>query len=283
MKNLSIDGINLNFLDINPDKEKTLLFLHGNSHSLKTFSKQIGCENLNQYRLILWDIPGHGESSRDGNYSLKHFADILSKFIQELNLEKVIVVGHSLGGHLAINLLKYTRPLGLVLFGTPPLNNPFDPAAFLPNTNAPVLQQAQSSGQEIENLMKEMGYTGDDLIQATQDYLRTDPRFRSEILAEVISGTNENELALVKSFANDLLILLATNDTLINNNYILNELKGMKNLEVVSIAAGHSPHIEVPKIFNQILAGFSEKVFDKDLSAKILLNNRLEQESINYE
>lgn len=283
MKNLSIDGINLSFLDINQTNEKTLLFLHGNSHSLKTFTKQIDSGVFDQYRLILLDLPGHGESSQNGNYSLRHLAEILNKFIQELNLKKIIVIGHSLGGHLAINLLKHVSPLGLILFGTPPLNNPFDPGAFLPNANAIAIQQAQSTSLEIENLMKDMGYTGSDLILATQDYLKTDPRFRSEILGEVISGTNENELALIRSFTNDLLILLATNDSLINNNYILNELMGMKNLEVVKIAAGHSPHVEVPKIFNQILAEFSKKVFDKDYSDKILLKNRLEQESRHYE
>jgi pimeloyl-ACP methyl ester carboxylesterase len=224
MKNLSIDGINLSFLDINQTSEKTLLFLHGNSHSLKTFNKQIESGVFDQYRLVLLDLPGHGESSQDGSYSLRNITEVLNKFIQELNLEKIVVIGHSLGGHLAINLLKHIKPLGLILFGTPPLKNPFDPSAFLPNANAFAIQQAQSTGLEIENLMKDIGYTGSDLILATQDYLKTDPRFRSEILGEVISGTNENELALIKSFTNDLLILLATNDSLINNNYILNEL-----------------------------------------------------------
>ncbi len=277
MKSLSIDGIKLNFIETNVDKSKTILFVHGNSHSHKTFEKQLSSDLLKDYRLVSVDLPGHGDSSKNGNYSLKNFGQLLHKFITNLGLKNVIVVGHSLGGHVSINLLKFYNPMGLLIFGTPPLKNPFDPSAFLANANAKALNlTTEATLPEIEALMNEMNYKNESLDQAVTDYLRTDPAFRQEIFGDIISGTHENEIALINSFRGDIMFLLATADSMINNNYILNEFRGTEN--ILEIEAGHSPHIEASDSFNEMLLGFTKKVFEKDLSNTII-NNDLQHES----
>ncbi|MBC7714294.1 MAG: alpha/beta hydrolase [Rhizobacter sp.] len=263
MKNLSIDGTKLNFIEINPDKPQTLLFIHGNSHSLETFSKQINSDLFKDYRLICVDLPGHGDSSKNGNYSLKNFAHIMNQFIQVLELNETIIVGHSMGGHVAINLLRYYTPSGLFLFGTPPLKNPFDPNAFLVNANSKALVQNESTLIEIETLMAEMNYNGEDMARGIVDYLRTDKSLRTEIFSDIINGVNENEVALIKSFQGPVIFLLATSDGLINNEYILNEFQTTENLTLVEMPAGHSAHIEAGELFNELLADFSKNVFMK--------------------
>lgn len=278
MKSLSIDGTKLNFIEINAGKPNTLLFLHGNSHSLKTYSQQLSSELLEDYHLISVDLPGHGESSKNGNYSLKNFAHLLQKFILALDLKNIIVVGHSMGGHVGINLLKYYNPRGLFIFGTPPLKHPFDPSVFLANANAKALGlTTEATLPEIKALMGEMNYKNEAMELAVADYLRTDPAFRQEILADIIAGTNENEVGLINSFQGDIMFLLATTDSLINNNYILNEFRATEQA-VLEIEAGHSPHIETSEAFNKILADFSKKVFEKDLKNTNLYNS-LQHES----
>ena len=52
-----------------------------------------------RYRLILWDLPGLGQSSQpsDGAYSVERFADDLRVVIEKTGSRPVTLVGHSIG------------------------------------------------------------------------------------------------------------------------------------------------------------------------------------------
>lgn len=83
--------------------EETLVFIHGLGSNLKSWKKNI--DNLAEaYRCIALDLPGYGQSSKGGyTYDMSFFANTLSLFIQELKLKKVTLVGHSMGGQVAIH------------------------------------------------------------------------------------------------------------------------------------------------------------------------------------
>ncbi len=52
--------------------------------------------------LLLFDLPGHGKSSKQlREFHLEFFADLVAHLIQEFKLENPIVMGHSLGGTIA--------------------------------------------------------------------------------------------------------------------------------------------------------------------------------------
>lgn len=267
MKKLSTNGISLNFLDINSEKECTIIFLHGNSHSLKSFSKQMNSPLLENFRLVFVDLPGHGESNKGSDYSIKIFAQILAEFIKNLEINKFIIAGHSMGGHVAINLLNTDiTPNGLFLFGTPPLKNPFDVTAFLPNSNASAIGKIKADYEEISTLMDEMNYVGRDKELAIEDFLNTDGNFRVDVLGDIASGKNADEVELIKSFNAPVMFLLATKDSMINNSYIKEEcFLNLSHIEMIEIECGHSPHVEMDVDFNQILMEFSTQVFNEKL------------------
>ena len=50
------------------------------------------------YRVIVLEHRGHGRSEKVGPYDWKTFGDDLVGFIQELNLNNLVAVGHSMGG-----------------------------------------------------------------------------------------------------------------------------------------------------------------------------------------
>lgn len=80
----------------------TLLFVHGLGANLKAWQKNV--DSLSRYyRCIAMDLPGYGKSSY-GEYAfgMSFFANQLREFIQKLGLEKVVLVGHSMGGQIAI-------------------------------------------------------------------------------------------------------------------------------------------------------------------------------------
>ena len=51
------------------------------------------------------DLPGHGESAKgDHAFSVFYYAEAVAAFIQKLALENCVVVGHSMGGQIAVVL-----------------------------------------------------------------------------------------------------------------------------------------------------------------------------------
>jgi len=66
---------------------------------------------LDDYRYYFPDMKGFGFSykSKSGDYSVKEQCKILTKFIQELNLDNVTIVAHSFGGAIALNLMNYNQ------------------------------------------------------------------------------------------------------------------------------------------------------------------------------
>jgi pimeloyl-ACP methyl ester carboxylesterase len=266
LKNVEILGLKINYLEKNEHASETLLFLHGNSHSHKTFHHQNSEPKLSDYRLIFLDLPGHGDSAYSENYSLTFLGEVISEFTKKLKLQNLIIIGHSLGGHIAINAAPEAQPKGLLLFGAPPIQKPFDPSSFLPNANAIALMQTDSAISEIEALCDELRYTGNDKSQAIADYHKTDKNFRLKVFHSVATNTHQDEVLILNSYKGETMFLLATEDDLISNDYILNKSNlPIDSLMIKYVLAGHSPQIESSELFNSHLADFAEKVFEKQL------------------
>jgi 3-oxoadipate enol-lactonase len=58
---------------------------------------------LNQRRIIIFDLRGHGQSDKPfGKYSITQFSTDLRLLMKNLGVEKAIIIGHSLGGMTAL-------------------------------------------------------------------------------------------------------------------------------------------------------------------------------------
>jgi branched-chain amino acid transport system permease protein len=96
------DGIKLKY--ITTGKGAPLLFLHGGGVSALTYKKNFELF-AKKYHIIAPDIPCFGKSSiLDELWNFEDFANFFSKFIDSLNLDKIILVGHSFGGGIALNI-----------------------------------------------------------------------------------------------------------------------------------------------------------------------------------
>lgn len=85
------------------------------------------------------DLPGHGNSpyaaNPESDYTIAEFGKIISGVADYLELENVIYIRHSIGGHIILQSWDKLRSLkGLVVFGSTPFGIPpaFD-KAFLPH------------------------------------------------------------------------------------------------------------------------------------------------------
>jgi pimeloyl-ACP methyl ester carboxylesterase len=100
------------FAETSVGKPPTVL-LHGLNDSSLTW-RQIAPGLARDRRVIVLDLPGHGTSDRpNAGYELAWYAKIVAAWIEVLALtadEPVDIVGHSLGGGIALMLLQVCRP-----------------------------------------------------------------------------------------------------------------------------------------------------------------------------
>lgn len=249
----------------------TIVFIHGNSLSHKSFESQL--KSIDQFALMAIDLPGHGLSSPANNpeeiYSLSGYANAVKNVIKEHNLSEYILVGHSLGGHVAIDIANDLPGLkGLLIFGTPPLGIPPNMAeAFLPNPVAPLLFQNNLTDNEVQLLGSAYIAASDKTEHLLADILEqiksTDGNARSCLLQNIGAGDLQNETDIVKNLKLPLAILHGENDSVINPNYyqLLQYANLWENKIHIISESGHSPQMEQPERFNEILLRFCRHAF----------------------
>ena len=84
--------------------DTVLLFIHGLGAYHQVWQKNVTTLKT-KYRCIALDLPGCGFSST-GNYSfsITFFGDVVKEFIDSMRLSNVVLVGHSLGGQIALQV-----------------------------------------------------------------------------------------------------------------------------------------------------------------------------------
>lgn len=121
---ISIDDLKFNvYYRANELSDKIpVLFLHGFTGSIADW-KFIGNKLDPNYNAILIDLLGHGLSSSPSKsefYSPESQVIILKKVLKVIGIEKVVIIGYSMGGRLALNFAwKYPENvIALVLEST---------------------------------------------------------------------------------------------------------------------------------------------------------------------
>lgn len=84
----------------------SILFLHGFASSFTTWHDIAGLFPADLFTPILLDMKGFGGSGkpRDGAYSIEDQAALVRDFIAARGLRSLVIVGHSLGGAVALRL-----------------------------------------------------------------------------------------------------------------------------------------------------------------------------------
>jgi len=100
----------------------TVLMLHGIGGGHLAFAPQVETLASSGYRAVAWDMPGYGRSAPIEPYNFKGLAQSCITLIEALKCGDVVLVGHSMGGMVAQEVMARRPELvsKLVLCGTSP-------------------------------------------------------------------------------------------------------------------------------------------------------------------
>ena len=102
MEKIELENQNIAYKD--QGAGEPILLLHGFCGSSAYFDKILP-ELTSNYRCVVPDLRGHGESDApNSSYSIDQMADDMIGVLDVLEIDKVSVFGHSLGGYITLSL-----------------------------------------------------------------------------------------------------------------------------------------------------------------------------------
>lgn len=97
-----IDGVRLHVRDEGPRDAEAIVLIHGLGASLHTWEPWVR-DLSTTHRVVRFDVPGHGLTGPDpaNDYSDARSLRLMHALLDSLQLDRVILAGHSMGGRLA--------------------------------------------------------------------------------------------------------------------------------------------------------------------------------------
>jgi pimeloyl-ACP methyl ester carboxylesterase len=271
-REVTLHGHKLSYVD--SGSGEAILFVHGLLGSHRNWRHLVDrLDNTN--RVIVPDLFGHGASEKhEGDYSPSAQAATLRDLIDRLGIDRVTIVGHSLGGgiSLAFCYLFPERVERLVLVGTGGLGREVSPvlrAATLPVADwvLPVIASpwVRGSAEMVGRGLSLFGWRASHDIRAAWEGFTelSDADARRAFLATtraVMNSRGQTIAAheyLLELPALPVLVVWGTHDMVIPVDHAkrLSELAPACRVEIFD-GAGHFPHLDQPDRFADVLRAF---------------------------
>jgi N-formylmaleamate deformylase len=124
---VTANGVRQHFLELGAG-DRAVVICHKVTGGAETWAAK-AAELASRYRVVVPDLRGHGYSHKpDWGYSLVDYARDVAGLIEALGLNRPVVVGHSLGGRVALQLgARHAGAVGAVVAVDPPLSGPGRP------------------------------------------------------------------------------------------------------------------------------------------------------------
>lgn len=233
----------------------TLLFLHGTAGSSADFEPQFD-HFRKTMRVVTLDLRGHGQSARPGSgYAIEDFADDLERLVGELGLDRIVVVGHSLGGLIALELAsrKPEYLAGIVMIDAAMLIPPPVAAAL-----APLLDAFRGPGyrEALQGFAAQFFFAPTDDPDRRKTTLESLGRFPQETFVEIWEkqGAFDAEAAARRAEVPGLYIHASVP---VDLGRLENLYRGIQIGRTV--ASGHYVQLEEPEQVNAMISAFLRK------------------------
>lgn len=230
-------------------KGEKLVFIHGSGlhGNLWRMQKETLKDN---FEVILVDLPGHGKSCGNGCDSVEEYRDVVRELIISNSLDGSYIVGHSLGGAIAIAFaLAYPHLIkGVILIGTGAK------LRVLPK----ILNEIRTNKEEIVKHIIDLSFSNK-TAEELKDYFFTEMRkCDSEVIFKDFNSCDKfNVMDSVRFINLPTLIICGSDDLLTPPKYSTYLKKEIRSSTLVVIQdAGHMVMVEKPSETNLAISNF---------------------------
>jgi len=251
----------------------TLLFVHGSNIDQSYFSNQVDYFK-SLCRVVTFDLPGHGKSGNQRSvWSLENYATDVRTVIEKLDLQNVILVGHSMGAY--INLITATTNRASVLG--------FVGIDIMKKAGAALPEQIKKS--TMENLKADYKGTNEMYVRNALAKPETSPEILNRVVGDYRKSYEPMGIQIMPQILNfseldkERLPMLNTRLYLINVRYaptdtsLLEKYVG-KNYELHEInGTCHFPMLENPRELNETLAAVIQKIEHVEIDKAHVVSN----------
>jgi pimeloyl-ACP methyl ester carboxylesterase len=248
-----LNGVDIYFED--QGSGYPVLMTHGYGSTSAMWRPQV--EPLTKrYRLITWDMRGHGETDspeEQSAYSEAHTVEDMAALLRRLGVEQAVIGGLSLGGYMSLgfNLAHPEMVRALILCDTGPgYRNP---------------QAREGWNETAYRRAERFEERGLEALGASPEVEAARRQHRSAAgLAKAARGMlaqfDSRVIESLDKISVPTLIIVGENDTpfLAGTDYMANKIPNAR--KVVIPNAGHAANIDQPEAFNQAVLEFLDEV-----------------------
>jgi pimeloyl-ACP methyl ester carboxylesterase len=254
-----------NFYD-DTEKGRPVVLLHAFPLERRMWRPQIGPLSEAGYRVIVPDLPGFGRNTEfSDRMPMDETADSIKLLIDDLRIERAIVVGLSMGGYVALSLYHSAPELfaGLVLCDTTAAADTAEKKA----SRAAQILDLEKSGSRIlvDQMLKKLvsdhtvAERPETVDEIEKMMLAADPRAAAAALRGMASRPDRREM--LKEISVPTALIFGEHDRVAD----LAQARRMEDLIpgarlFVIEDAGHLSNLEQPDRFNRALLDFCSRV-----------------------
>jgi pimeloyl-ACP methyl ester carboxylesterase len=265
---LSLNGGDVQIVDRGPRDRTPIVLIHCFSCAINWWNRMMPLLDK-AHRVIAIDLLGHGGSEKpDSGYSIPDQADLVAEALASLGVRRATVVGHSLGGGVAVALAEQSPDLVARLIVMDSRASPEEGGGLGALANlafVPVIGQALWRIKPDFSIRKglEVAFAPgfdipDELIEDVRRMTYTAYKESHDALDDY---TSEESLAdRIRATHKPLLVIMGAEDQIIENP----EATAAAYQRVIPWAftnviegVGHSPNVEEPNLTSELVLGFA--------------------------
>ncbi|MFZ3272789.1 MAG: alpha/beta fold hydrolase [Lutibacter sp.] len=242
--NLLYKNTNVNFTSTG--KGSAVVLIHGfleNSSMWQEVSQELSKKN----KVICIDLLGHGKTGNLGYiHSMEDQAQMLKAVLNHLKLRKYVVVGHSMGGYVALAFAKLfpESVKGLCLMNSTALPDSEEKKI---NRDRAIIAVKQNHKTFIRIAIpmlfseKNREIFGKEIEQITQEALQLSPQ--GIIAALEGMKIRKNQTSIYKTAHFPIQMIIGKQDPALDCDLLISQTKNT-NVKVIEFSDGHMSHIE---------------------------------------
>lgn len=231
-----------------------VVFLHGFLESSAMWEYL----NLEHCQALLIDLPGHGDSTIDESETIQTMAIKVLDVVNQLNIERFDIVGHSMGGYVALEIAKNTNRCERVML----MNSNFwedSPSKKNDRNRVAEIVHSKKSAflyEAIPNLFSEPFLFDKDIKKLLSHAVKMTAE--SIAICSLVMRDRLDNSQLMSMYPDKFLVVQGRYDRIVPLDEMQKRMESL-DLDFCIIEAGHMAYIENKMAMQQVLNNWIKK------------------------